>query len=52
MKKHKYTVILKDAMSNTKRAITIEATSILNAILSVETKNIYEYISKIEMIEL
>jgi hypothetical protein len=47
-----YNVTLKDAISKEKRTITIKGTSMLNAILSVETKNIYEYITKIVMIEL
>lgn len=49
---YSYNVTLKDAVSKKKRTITVEATSMLNAILSVETKNIYEYITKIVMIEL
>lgn len=47
-----YNVTLKNAISKEKRIITIKGTSMLNAVLSVEAKNIYEYISKIEMIEL
>ena len=47
-----YNVTLKDAISKEKRTITIKATSMLSAILSVGTKNIYEYITKIVMIEL
>ena len=51
-KNYSYNVTLKDAISKKKRTITVKATSMLNAILSVETKNIYEYVTKIVMIEL
>lgn len=48
-----YNVTLKDAISKEKRTITIKGTSMLNAVLLTdEIKNIYEHISKIEMIEL
>lgn len=47
-----YNVTLKNAISEKKRTITVKATSMLNAILSVKTKNIHEYTIKIEMIEL
>lgn len=51
--KHEYTVILKDAMSNTERTITIEATSMINTVLSMEEiKNKYEYILEIKMVKL
>lgn len=53
MKKHEYTVILKDAMFDTKRIITIEATSMINVVLSMdEIKNKYEYILEIKMVKL
>lgn len=49
-RKHLYEVLLKDAMSDEKRKITIKATSMLKAILSTdELKNKYEYVLKIEM---
>lgn len=52
-KKYSYKVTLKDAVSKEKRTIIIKGTSILNAVLLTdEIKNIYEYISKIEIIEL
>lgn len=48
-----YNVTLKDAVSKEERTITVKGTSMLNAILSTdEIKNVYEYISKIVMIEL
>lgn len=53
MKKHEYTVILKNAMCNTERRITIETTSMINAVLSMEEiKNKYEYILEIKMVKL
>lgn len=53
MKKHEYSVTLKDAMSDTERTITIEATSMINAVLSMEEiKNKYEYILEIKMVKL
>lgn len=53
MKKHEYTVILKDAMSNTERTITIEKTSMINTVLAMEEiKNKYEYILEIKMVKL
>lgn len=52
-KNYSYKVTLKDAVSKEKRTITIKGTSMLSAVLFTdEIKNIYEYISKIEMIEL
>lgn len=53
MKKHEYTVILKNATCNAKRRITIEATSMISAVLSMEEiKNKYEYILEIKMVKL
>jgi hypothetical protein len=53
MKKHEYTVILKNATCNAERRITIETTSMINAVLSMEKiKNKYEYISEIKMVKL
>nr|DAO91578.1 MAG TPA: hypothetical protein [Microviridae sp.] len=53
MKKHEYTVVLKDAMSNTEKTITIETTSMISAVLSMEEiKNKYEYILEIKMVKL
>lgn len=49
---HLYNVTLKNVISKKKRTITVKATSMLNAILSIETKNIYEYTTKIVMVEL
>lgn len=52
-KKYFYNVTLKDAVSKEERTIKIKETSMLNAVLLTdEIKNIYEHISKIEMIEL
>lgn len=49
-RKYLYEVLIKDAMSDKKRKVTIEATSMLNAILSTsDFKNIHEYVLKIEM---
>lgn len=49
-KKYLYEVLLKNAMSDEKREIKIEATSMLSAILAMnELKNKYEYILKIEI---
>lgn len=48
-----YKVTLKNAISKEKRTIIVKGTSMLNAILSTEEiKNIYEYTTKIIMIEL
>lgn len=48
-----YKVTLKDAISREERTITIKGTSMLNAVLLTdEIKSIYEYVSKIVMIEL
>jgi hypothetical protein len=53
MKKHVYTVVLKDAMSDTKRVITIETTSMISAVLSMEEiRNLHEYILEIKMVKL
>lgn len=48
-----YNVTLKDAVSKEERTIVVKETSMLNAVLSTDgIKNVYEYISKIVMIEL
>lgn len=48
-----YNVTFKDIISEKERTIIIEATSILNAVLSTDKrKNTYEYILKIEIIKL
>lgn len=53
MKKHVYTVVLKDAMSDTKRTIMIKTTSMISAVLSMEEiKNKYEYILEVKMVKL
>jgi hypothetical protein len=53
MKKHEYAVILKDAMSNTKKTIMIKTTSMISAVLSMEEiKNKYEYILEVKMVKL
>lgn len=53
MKKHVYTVVLKDATSDTKRTIIIKTTSMISAVLSMEEiKNKYEYILEVKMIKL
>jgi hypothetical protein len=52
-KNYFYNVTLKDAISKRERTITVEATSMLNAVLLTnERENTYEYISKIEIIKL
>lgn len=52
-KKYFYNVILKDAVSEKERTIIVKETSMINAVLSTdEIKNVYEYISKIEIIKL
>jgi hypothetical protein len=49
-KKYLYEVLLKDAVSDEKRKIAIETTSMLSAILAMdELKNKYEYILKVEI---
>lgn len=53
MKKHVYTVVLKDAMSNTKRVIAIETTSMINVVRAMEEiRNLHEYILEIKMVKL
>lgn len=53
MKKHVYTVVLKDAMSDTKRVITIKTTSMINVVRAMEEiRNLHEYILEIKMVKL
>jgi hypothetical protein len=52
-KLHLFDVKLRDAMSNEERTITIEATSMIIAIIKAEDlKNTYEYTLEIKMVKL
>lgn len=52
-KQHLYDVKLRDAMSNEERTITIEATSMIIALIKTEDlKNTYEYTLEIKMVKL
>lgn len=52
-KQHLYDVKLRDAMSGEERTITIEATSMIIALIRAEDlKNIYEYTLEIKMVKL
>ena len=52
-KLHLFDVKLRDAMSSEERTITIEATSMIIAIIKAEDlKNTYEYTLEIKMVKL